>query len=168
MPRILRPRKLQRRPPLAPKPEPKAKLEVEPEPEPKIIRLYGDKYGDTFVDYETTNPQSQCGFLSKLPAEIRTQIYEELWRATGLSQHLLPHTLFPEGFGVTRYHHAKCITEHDAPDERGPPPGNLHYKESKKRRRTDPSFTDGTDPSHLEAFNFRLCLNSGKFFWQKN
>lgn len=113
MPRNPRSRKRQRRQLLAPnKPEPEPEFEVEPESEPETIRLYGDTTGDTFVDYETTNPQSQCGLLSKLPAEIRALIYQELWREAGLSQHLLPHTVFPEGFGVTRYHHARCITKH--------------------------------------------------------
>jgi hypothetical protein len=144
MPMTLRPRKRQRPEPAA-EPSPELEPAVMPEPTP-IVRLYGDSHGNTDVDFEKTDPQPQSAFLSRLPAEIRAQIYRELWIDAGLSQHLIPYTVFPDGRGgVTRYRHTKCITKHNAPDDRGPPPGNLFYKDARRRRKKDPSFNDGTD-----------------------
>lgn len=123
-----------------------------PQP-PPIIRLYGDSYGDTPVDFQRTDAQLQSSFVSKLPAEIRAQIYRELWVDAGLSQHLIVHSIDPGGESrslQSRFHHTKCITKHDAPDDRGPPPGNLYYKEARRRLKRDPTFSDGTDPMWKE------------------
>lgn len=39
----------------------------------------------------TTDPQLQSAFITRLPREIRDFIYLELWRSSGLRQHILRH-----------------------------------------------------------------------------
>ncbi|RYO86952.1 hypothetical protein DL766_009604 [Monosporascus sp. MC13-8B] len=59
---------------------------------------------------ETAHHQFQSDFFGKLPLEIRRQIYEELWRSAGESQHI---------FHMSgRLRRCVCITDHDAEDER--------------------------------------------------
>ena len=59
---------------------------------------------------ESAHDQFESAFFGKLPHEIRRQIYEELWRATGTSHHVFHHG--------GRLRRCACITDHEAADER--------------------------------------------------
>ncbi|KAK7953481.1 hypothetical protein PG996_014374 [Apiospora saccharicola] len=82
--------------------------------------------------------QSTSPFLSKLPIELRNEIYMLLWRDAGLKQHILvdkdhgpkpamyaymnimphkPGETTPEK-PITRFSHAACVADHTALDER--------------------------------------------------
>ncbi|KAH8681909.1 hypothetical protein BX600DRAFT_447481 [Xylariales sp. PMI_506] len=55
--------------------------------------------------------QPQSWLLERLPLELREQIYMDIWRDAGLTQHIFIH---PKG----GYTHSTCVTDHHAPDSR--------------------------------------------------
>ncbi|KAK2031030.1 hypothetical protein LX32DRAFT_637537 [Colletotrichum zoysiae] len=81
--------------------------------------LLPKKYKGT-VDDEATPKDSkddtpaqqphQFHYFSKLPPEIRVQIYQEFWAVAGVKRHVFLHN-----YEIT---YSPCITDHTAPDER--------------------------------------------------
>lgn len=67
-----------------------------------------------------------------------------------VAAHGTPPRLPDDRSGVTRYHHRRCITGHDVPDVTRSPE-NPHYKETHRRKKADPSFSDGADPGWAEG-----------------
>ncbi|KAI1395432.1 hypothetical protein F4819DRAFT_492482 [Hypoxylon fuscum] len=61
--------------------------------------------------------QHQSSFLNKLPLEVRRLIYLELWRASGLSQHIIYHKNHSDE-EKSHFCHWPCISEFDVEDER--------------------------------------------------
>lgn len=64
---------------------------------------------DTNVFEETADSQLDSALL-RLPIEVRLQIYDELWEDAGYTRHVFIRN--------GAYAHMKCITDHDAADER--------------------------------------------------
>lgn len=96
---------------------------VEPEPDPESY-LPGHILTDAVPEAAPEGPpvfpdanlfeqtaDSQLGaVLLRLPIEVRLQIYDELWEDAGYTRHVY----VKDG----KYTHTKCITDHDAADER--------------------------------------------------
>ncbi|KAM7188824.1 hypothetical protein V8F20_010434 [Naviculisporaceae sp. PSN 640] len=64
-----------------------------------------------------TDPQRQSAFITRLPREIRDLIYLELWRASGLRQHILRHYRFQDK-QLEEAHFCRwpCTTEFEVKD----------------------------------------------------
>lgn len=99
------------------------------------------KYPNLSKFQVTLKDQAKCLFF-RLPVEIRELIYNEIWRTAGLRQHIL----IRNGY----YTHIRCITDHNAPDERQVEVGRLWGTEIRP-------FTQGLPSNGL--WNRRL--NSG-------
>jgi hypothetical protein len=62
------------------------------------------------------NPQLQCSFATHLPRKVREAIYLELWRSSGLRQHIMWH---PDYSDTIRSHFCRwpCTTTYQVEDE---------------------------------------------------
>ncbi|TEA14158.1 hypothetical protein C8034_v003724 [Colletotrichum sidae] len=58
-------------------------------------------------------PQTQSPFISRLPREVRDAIYLQLWRSTGLRQHILYHGIA----GDEHFCRWSCTTEYEVEDK---------------------------------------------------
>jgi hypothetical protein len=87
--------------------EAKSSLLVEADPHKNRFRR--PKYPNLSRIQATADVQARSPFF-RLPLEIREHIYLILWRDTGLVQHIY--------VARSGYTHARCTTEHNAPDDR--------------------------------------------------
>ena len=70
------------------------------------------RYPDKEQLERTANAQTQSHLFARLPLDIRLRIYEEVFKHSGLVQHVCKS---PRGDGYT---HWPCSTDHDGEDDR--------------------------------------------------